>query len=84
MVNLHSNYDPLDYQTCKSQDMLLVYLWVALLTIVLFIVAALYTWIWVNKLLDIQVELVRKVLDAGKTGGTETDDDDETDDETEE
>jgi hypothetical protein len=64
--------------------MLLVYLWVALLTIVLFIVAALYTWIWVNKLLDIQVELVRKVLDAGKTGGTETDDDDEKDEETEE
>jgi hypothetical protein len=57
---------------------------VALLTIVLFIVAALYIWIWVNKLLDIQVELVRKVLDAGKTGGTETDNDDETDDETEE
>jgi hypothetical protein len=84
MVNLHSNYDPLDYQTCILQDMLLVYLWVALLTIVLFIVAALYTWIWVNKLLDIQVELVRKVLDAGKTGGTETDDDDEKDEETEE
>jgi hypothetical protein len=57
---------------------------VALLTIVLFIVAALYTWIWMNKLLDIQVELVSKVLDARKTGGTETDNDDEKDDETEE